>query len=279
MGLLEAAPDAILLVRAGGVIALVNGMAERLFGYDRSELIGQPVEMLVPMAYRAGHGAIRERYEHAPRVRPMGLERDLEGVRKNGEHVPVEISLSPVETPIGRLTIAIVRDVTNRRQLEQRLRHASTHDGLTGLYNRGHLDDTRAALEASAEPVAVVLLDVDGLKEVNDRLGHEAGDQLLRRAAVVLRSVCGPNDVAVRLGGDEFALLIPGADESTTTRMLVAIESELAQHNEIHRGTPLAISMGAGLTTKRGGIGQAMRVADQRMYAQKRRRRSLQPPR
>ena len=109
LGLLEAAPDAILVIRPGGTIALANRMAERVFGYDRAELIGMPVESLVPQEHRHDHGSKRARYEQSGRTRTMGDLATLAAVRKSGDTVPVEISLSPVETSIGKLTIAIVR--------------------------------------------------------------------------------------------------------------------------------------------------------------------------
>lgn len=275
MGLLEAAPDAILLVRPAGKIALANRMAERMFGYDRSELIGQPVEMLVPEESRASHVATRDRYERSARPRAMGDLASFDAVRKNGQRVPVEISLSPVDTTAGRMTIAIVRDVTRRRELEDQLRHASTHDTLTGLFNRNHLEDERSQLEAKGRTVGVLIIDVDGLKLVNDRLGHEAGDQMLKRTALVLRSAAGPNDVVARLGGDEFAWMIPVATAESLEAGLLRLRAELDRHNEIHRGTRLELSVGAALSEHRGGIAQAMRLADRRMYDDKRNRGML----
>lgn len=279
LGLLEAAPDAILIVRPGGTIALANRMAERTFGYDRAELVGQSIEMLVPETSRAHHASARAHYEGHPRVRAMGDLAALEAQRKNGSRIPIEISLSPVETPVGRLTIAIVRDVTRRREMENQLRHASTHDALTELYNRTYLDEVRPGLESAAGQVAVVFVDVDGLKGVNDRIGHEAGDQLLRRTALVLRSAAGPDVLAVRLGGDEFALFAPGSNQASLDQLVERIRAELARHNELHRGPPLDLSIGAALTDRRGGISQAMRLADHRMYDEKRKRATLRAPR
>ncbi len=275
LGLLEAAPDAILVVREGGAIALANRMAEKLFGYDRAELLGQPVEMLVPTEARERHVHHRERYDAAPRPRPMGDLEPLVGIRKNGEPVPIEISLSPVQTPIGRLTIAIVRDVSRRRELEAQLRFASTHDSLTGLYNRTFLDEMRQSLEAEGTRSGVILVDVDGLKAVNDRLGHEAGDLLLKRCALVLRSAAGPDSRVARLGGDEFAVLIPHADAPILETAVERLRDEVERHNELNRGPPLSISIGAALTERRGGIAQAMRLADHRMYDDKRNRGML----
>lgn len=272
MGLFEAAPDAILIVRSGGVIALANPMAERIFGYDRRELIGQPVEMLIPDGHRREHAERRSRFERSPRVREMGGLAALEGRRKNGEMVPVEVSLSPVESPAGPLTIAIIRDVTHRRQLEERLRFASTHDALTDLYNRAYLDSVRGEMEANAAPVGVLVIDVDGLKQVNDKLGHEAGDQMLRRCSVVLRSASVGSSVIARLGGDEFAILMPNATQASVDHAVERIREDLARHNGITRGPKLSISIGSALSERRGGVTQAMRLADLRMYDDKKNR-------
>lgn len=273
LGLLEAAPDAILVIRKGGVIALANQMAERLFGYDRAELIGMPIENLVPAAQRAEHAKKRARYEQSGRARYMGDLSDLEAVRQNGEPVPVEISLSPVDSSIGKLTIAIVRDVTRRRALEAELRYASTHDTLTGLYNRSHLESVRSSLEAATGSVGVILIDIDDLKGVNDSHGHEAGDQFIKRMAVVMRATAAPEDVPARLGGDEFAILVPGANEERLRAKVTLLRSELERHNDIHRGAALECSLGAALTENHGGVAFAMRLADRRMYDDKRRRR------
>lgn len=274
LGLLEAAPDPILVVRPGGVIALANRMAEGVFGYDRAELIGRPIEMLVPSSEREAHVQRRERFERKGRVRAMGELAELSAVRKDGQLVPVEVSLSPVETSLGPLTIAIVHDITRRRALDAELRYASTHDALTGLFNRAHLEATRTRLEASGAAVGVLIADVDGLKSVNDSLGHEAGDHLIKRAAVVLRSAAAPDDIPVRLGGDEFALVIPQCDETRLDEAVAYLRSEVARHNDVHIGPRLGLSIGWALSTESGSIAQAMRLADQRMYVDKRARRS-----
>ena len=121
-GLLEAAPDAMVIVGHDGKIQFVNGQLEKLFGYSRDELVGQTVEILVPARYRADHPRHRTGYFGDPRARPMGAELALYGVRKDGTELPAEISLAPVETAEGTLVTAAVRNVTERKRAEDKFR-------------------------------------------------------------------------------------------------------------------------------------------------------------
>jgi PAS domain S-box-containing protein len=116
--LLEAAPDAMLVVGNDGKILLVNRQAERIFGYSRGELLGQALEMLVPERFRAAHKEHRAAYGAAPRLRAMGAGVALRAVRKNTSEFDAEISLSPVESPDGDRVIVAIRDVTDRKRLE-----------------------------------------------------------------------------------------------------------------------------------------------------------------
>lgn len=120
--LVEAAPDAIVKVDSNGMIVLINRATETLFGYTRDELIGQPVEILVPAVYRGVHVAHRAAYTENPVARPMGHGLTLHAVKKDGTEFPVEISLSPVNTTDEVRTIAIIRDVTERKRIEQQMR-------------------------------------------------------------------------------------------------------------------------------------------------------------
>lgn len=119
--LLEHVPDATVIVDADGRMQLINAQTERLFGYYREELIGKPVELLIPERYHRRHVGERDSYYADPRVRPMGVGLELYGLRKDGSEFPVEISLSPVVTSDGTFVASAIRDVTERKAFERQL--------------------------------------------------------------------------------------------------------------------------------------------------------------
>lgn len=334
--LLALVPDAIILSDATGHISMANAQAEKLFGYSCGELIGKPVEVLIPHRLRINHDRYRKSYESQSRARPMGAGADLYCLRKDGSEFPGDISLGPLNTEQGSMVMAVVRDMTIRRQmeaksreaeryarslieasldplatisvdgritdvnqatvevtgvsreqligsdfagwftepekaregyqyafvaggirdwplsmlhvsgrtvdvlynvsvyldetghvqgvfaaarditerknLEQQLTYQATHDALTGLPNRVLLQDRlqQAVTQSrrNGQSVAVIFMDIDNFKQVNDTLGHAIGDALLRLVAERVRCGLREGDTVARFGGDEFVILL-----------------------------------------------------------------------
>lgn len=268
--ILDAAPDAMVIVNGDGKIQVVNVQTEKMFGYTRAELLGQGIEKIIPERFRESHVIYRADYVPQAQVRAMGDGRDLYVLRKDNSEFPVEISLSPLETDRGLLVTVAIRDITERKLAEKKLQYLSTHDALTELYNRTFFEEEIARLEHSRRfPVSVVIVDLNGLKQVNDLQGHAAGDALLRRAAEVFRAAFRAEDMVARIGGDEFAVFLPNTDEQAVVHTLERVDRMLIAKNNEPNQMPLSFARGAATAQRNESLAQAMLDADKRMYADK----------
>ncbi|OFZ68366.1 MAG: hypothetical protein A2Z01_11365 [Betaproteobacteria bacterium RBG_16_58_11] len=250
---MQVASESIIVTDSRGIIVKVNAFTEKLFGYQRDELLGQSIQVLVPVHLREAHQRDMERYQAQPEVRSMGARQDLTARCKDGTEIPVNISLGPLVTEEGRFTITAVRDIRESKAYEARILHQATHDALTGLPNRALFLDllNRAMIQAEREEclLAVVFLDLDGFKNINDTLGHDWGDQLLREIAQRISSAVRRNDVVARQGGDEFTILLQGVQHvddvlGVSRKILTAVSEPIyLREMEFHVTASLGITI------------------------------------
>ena len=169
----------------------------------------------------------------------------------------------------------VVSNIGEKKRYEEELQYRSTHDPLTGLYNRAYFDAEMARVAQSRQfPVSIVIADVDGLKCINDRFGHLEGDQIIKQAAQALQQAFRGDDVVARIGGDEFAAILQNTDAATVEEAIRRIRRFQASINEHNNAYELSISLGSSTAERSDQLDEALKLADSRMYDHKFRRKS-----
>lgn len=209
----NAAAESIITIDERGVIQSFNPAAEQLFGYTETGVVGKNVRMLMPDPHATAHDNYLSRYMHTGQKHIIGSPREVVALHRNGSLFPVELNVAEIKLGRKRQFVGIFRDITERKIAEARINHMAHFDNLTGLPNRVLFTDRlhQAISMARREKgeLALCYLDLDGFKAVNDTLGHDKGDELLKLAASRLKHAVRESDTVARLGGDEFAVILP----------------------------------------------------------------------
>jgi len=272
----DAAYDAIITIDQQHRITLFNRAAENLFGYSSDEMIGEPIERLLPDKYRAHHSRYVQQFARSPvRSRQMDERNRVYGQHRDGSLLPVEIAISKINVEGLIEFTAVIRDITDRVRLMDLLQKQAVTDELTGLPNRREFLDVVEHLLEADEALSVFLLDIDFFKKINDRYGHDVGDEVLRILAKVGMASSRKADIFARWGGEEFVAALPGtsADEAReiAEKLRITFEQQAFAH-EWRTGAAVPFTVTIGVTSRASGerdVNAILKRADQALYRAK----------
>ena len=270
----QSASDAIITADSTGIIVSWNRGAEKIFSYTEAEISGQSLNRLIPERYRQQHLAGMKRVQAGGEPHLIGKTVELEGLRKDGSEFPIELSLAQWETTEGRFYTAILRDITERKRFQENLEYFAGHDALTGLLNRHSLENTlnRTIARAKRRAISSLLyMDLDNFKEVNDKVGHSVGDEVLITLSGLLKSELRTEDTVFRIGGDEFAVLFEGMDSREALTAAERLRLVVERHPFELNGRVFPLSLSIGLIEIEGTLttGELLSQADAAMYRAK----------
>ncbi len=259
---------ATVIIEEDTTLSLVNAKFESISGYSREEVEGKMswTDFVVQddlekmMEYHRLRGIddnlVPSKYEFR--------FQDRHGQTK-------DILLSIASIPGMNKSVASLLDITHRIRVEEKLRHQSFHDALSGLYNRNFFEEEMRRLQDGRyAPVGIIICDLDGLKFVNDTMGHESGDQVIMSTARLLRANFRSSDIIARIGGDEFAILLTGTDQDIMQNLVQRLRRSIDDLNSREKEVHLSLSIGFALSHEKPTNMQALfKEADNRMYREK----------
>jgi diguanylate cyclase (GGDEF)-like protein/PAS domain S-box-containing protein len=251
--ILDSAAEGIITFDALGAVQGFNRASQELFGKSETEVIGRSIdELFSPTPHQAGESD-RETFLLSQLHRLIGREEETNGRHKDGSVFPVALKITPMILGGQQLYVGLVANISERKAMVENLRKMAEHDGLTGLYNRGSFQAELERVIARAgrsEKISFALLyiDLDNFKYVNDTLGHAAGDRLLIEVSAILLNRARSSDLVARFGGDEFTVLLYDTSPENAVRVADFFRELLGNHVFNHAGERIAVSCSIGVT-------------------------------
>lgn len=276
----DSAKDAIIMINPAGLVSYWNSAAERITGFSAVEALGMLLhELIVPTRYRQAHNKGHSAFKQTGMGKIIGETIEIEACHKDGHEFLVELSISAVQLQGGWHAVGIIRDITERKRLEGEIRHLATHDALTNLptLRLAHDRLAMALSHAHRHPskLAVLFIDLDGFKTINDTYGHKSGDVVLKHAAAVLRSAVREDDTVARIGGDEFLIIATDLHASANAELIAEkILIQMAQPMNLndHKQVTIGASVGIAIYPDNGeSLEELIHQADTAMYEAKKR--------
>lgn len=253
---------------------VLNRAMPAFLGYTAQQLNQMSAEDLQGLLYPAELERVAEHYQRCRQAEDgQILESEYRFRHAHGAWHWIAVR----ETPFARdkdglvtQILGVAEDITSGRLAEERVAYLSTHDPLTGLYNRTYYQEELSRLERGRRfPVTIILADIDGLKKVNQTRSFQAGDALIRTAAELLASCFRTEDIVARIGGDKFAVLLPEMAAISTDALLLRIQRRLDAYNATHAQTPLSLSLGVATANSKEELRSALAEAERRLEEQR----------
>ncbi len=273
--LFEAVTDGIITVNKDSKIMSCNHAVEKIFGYRPDELIGVSLNILLPAYYLHYDEEIKDYIKHyAPKVIEKG--REIEGVHKNGSTIPLEVIICKIKIGEDFVLSAVIKDLSELKQTEEKLTFMALHDQLTKLVNRKYFEERlKRSLYRGKRygyRFVIMFLDLNKFKKVNDTYGHDVGDKVLKRVAELLKPLFRTTDIIARIGGDEFMVLLEEVKDKEAcaiiaNRIIEAVGKSFdIEGHKINIGISIGIALFPGDGDDEASI---MKHSDQAMYAAK----------
>lgn len=280
--ILDNCVEGIVTFDGAGRVESFNAASEKLFGFTEAEVIGRDISLFIRPPSSLGE-ELSSPHSPLPSIEAFcGHEGELLGYRKGGHMFPVAVKVGPMHVDGRKMYTALLSDITERKELMSNLQFLAERDGLTGLYNRayfqGQLDQIMERIGRQAMPsCALLYIDLDNFKYVNDTLGHAAGDSLLIEVSNLLNRRARRSDLIARLGGDEFIVLLHNATETEAFQAADAFRQQIVDHTFSFKGSIVDIGCSIGLTiltADTGTASEAFSQADLACHLAKRRGRN-----
>ncbi|UNC93429.1 sensor domain-containing diguanylate cyclase/phosphohydrolase [Candidatus Contubernalis alkaliaceticus] len=263
-----------------GKLDYINRAAETVLGYTPKELLHMNLDEINLLMPEEDKFNLTEMEKNVTMLKPLNLDqnavscsKEYRFMKKNGEYIWLQSSrvflLDNMKKPIYMYSTD--RDITKQKSYEKHLKYLNTRDVLTGLFNRNYFEEEMNRLQNPRfRPVSIIVSDVNCLKFINDTLGHDKGDQLLKNAAKAFRSTLRSSDMAARIGGDEFAVVLPETDRETAFEAVERINQYVKKYNAEYPDLPLSMSFGTACTyNKEKTLTKTFQEADDAMYRDK----------
>jgi len=272
------AVEGIITINPYGIIQNFNSSAEAIFGYQVKEVMNKNVKILMPEPFHSHHDHYLKNHLETGEERVIGIGREVMGKRKDGSIFPLHLAVSRVETDDGLFFVGLIQDITERKAAEEKIKKMAHYDHLTDIPNRALFNDRLiqavSLADRNKQQIALLFIDLDGFKAVNDTLGHKAGDKLLQEVSRRLQECVRDADTVARLGGDEFVVLmadVNGAVNAAEKADLI-IGSVAAPYPAIDESCRVGCSIGIALYPDDAeGAETLLNKADEAMYVVKKR--------